>query len=1029
MDTFVHLHVHSEYSLRQAPLRLTQLVERAAQLGMPAVAVTDTNALYGAVSFYTLAQKAGIQPILGAQLSVVQDAAVFEQPGRPPAEAMDTAVLLAENLTGYAHLVDLVTRAHSRPRLVAVTMAEIGERSDGLIALVGGGESALLRLFAAGDEASGQTWLNAWAAVIPKGSLFLDVQDHGVPEERRGLAGLLYAARRYGLDLVATNDVHYLDAADAPVQRLLANIDAGSEHRPLPADTYGFADPAEMARRFAALPDALANTLAIAERCRVELPLGQLRQPRYPVPPGETAARVLRQAATAGARQRYGQLTNEVSQRLEYELGIIEQLGFADYFLVVADFIRFAHKQGISTGPGRGSAAGSLVAYCLRITDVDPLANHLLFERFLNPERVSWPDIDTDFEYERRGEVIRYVVERYGADHVAQIGTFGTLAARAAVRDAGRALGAPLPLVDKLARRIPSGPGMTLARAQQEVPAISELLAEEPRLRPLWQAAAAIEGLPRHTSIHAAGVVISPVPLSSLVPTQPGPDGVAVTQYAMEDVERLGLMKMDFLGLRTLTLIDTCVDSVKRRTGQALDVRRLPDGDEATFAMLGRGETNGCFQLESSGVRRILRQMRPRRLEDLIAVISLYRPGPMENIPTFLAARQGKAAITYPHPDLEPILRDTYGVIVYQEQIMQIAARMAGFSLGQADLLRRAVSKKKRDVLDQQRTRFVEGCVARGYAEATAHEVYDLIVRFADYGFNRSHAAAYAVLCYRTAYLRAHFPADFLAALLSLDAGNPAKHAEYLRDARRLGIEVLPPSVQDSGPLYTVAGERQIRTGLLSVRNVGRGAVEAILEARKEKPFTSLVDVVTRVHPRRCNRKAMESLCDAGALDVFLPSQASPEAKRQILEEAYLESGQGGKTTGLGLTFDPVLSAGPARNGSQGPVVPSEPAVEPGLLHRRSRVDDAAEGQVLFVRYHAERLPGNGLEAVREVLRSHPGNLRVALYDEKRRRARLLPESWSVALSPDLIGALEEVVGLGNARVGRLPKRQSPASP
>ncbi|MCL6626474.1 DNA polymerase III subunit alpha [Alicyclobacillus shizuokensis] len=1020
MDGFVHLHVHSEYSLLQSPLRLTQLVQRAAELGMPAVALTDTHALYGAVSFYTLARQAGVRPILGAQLTVVRDAGVWEQPGRPAPDDLDTAVLLAENLQGYAHLVELVTLTHTRPRLLAVTLDEVAARAGGLIALVGGGESAVLRRFAAGDEAGAAAWLDAWQAAMPTDSLFLDLQDHGVPEERRGLPGLLRAARARGLQPVATNDVHYLEPSDAPVQRLVAAIDAGAGSPRLQSDTYAFVSGQEMARRFAQIPQALANTLAIAERCQLELPLGQLRLPKYPLPAGESAARVLRQAAEAGAVQRYGQVGPDVQERLQYELQVIEQLGFADYFLVVADFIRFAHRQGISTGPGRGSAAGSLVAYCLRITDVDPIANQLLFERFLNPERVSWPDIDTDFEYERRGEVIRYVVERYGADHVAQIGTFGTLAARAAVRDAGRALGVEPRLVDQLARHIPSGPGMTLQRAAKEAPEITRLTAEKPELRPLWQAAQAIEGLPRHTSIHAAGVVISPDPLSTLVPTQPGPDGVAVTQFAMEDVERMGLIKMDFLGLRTLTLIDACVESVRRRTGKSIPIRALPDGDEATFAMLGRGETNGCFQLESAGVRRILRQMRPHRLEDLIAVISLYRPGPMENIPTFLSAREGETPIRYPHPDLEPILRDTYGVIVYQEQIMQIAARMAGFSLGQADLLRRAVSKKKRDVLDAERARFVEGCVRRGYAEQTAHEVYDLIVRFADYGFNRSHAAAYAVLCYRTAYLRAHYPADFFAALLSLDAGHPTKHQEYLRDARRLGIEILPPSIQDSGPLYTVAGERQIRTGLLSIRNVGRGAVEAILEARRERPFSSLVDVLTRVHPRRCNRKAMESLLAAGALDVFLPDGAAPAAKRQILDEAYQEAGEGAQTRGLGLTF----TSGPAADAAA-----SLGAARAGGDAAGAGGRDPSGEEALFVRYHPDRLAADGLLAVQEVLHSYPGSLPVALYDEKRRRARLLPGTWSVALSPDLIGALEEIVGLGNARVGRLPRAKRPASP
>ncbi|MCL6598038.1 MAG: DNA polymerase III subunit alpha [Alicyclobacillus macrosporangiidus] len=987
---FVHLHVHSEYSLREGALRLADLVRLAAEMEMPAVAVTDTNALYGAVAFYQMAKQAGVKPIVGAQLTVGadQDAETLAE-GRPNGPPVDHAVLLATCYEGYQNLVRLVTRAHQRDRQPFVTFSELASHSEGLIALVGGGESLPLRWFSAGREAEAVAWLKRWADVWPAGDLYIDVQDHQLPEERRGLPGLVRAARQLSLPLVATNDVHYARREDAPVQRVLAQIEAGPGAQMLQGDLYHFASPEEMARRFAKLPEALAGTLAIAERCQLTLPIGQTLLPRYPTQ-GEPAAVVLRRAAEAGARQRYGELTEAVRERLDYELGVIERMGFSDYFLVVADFIRFAHKNGISTGPGRGSAAGSLVAYALRITDVDPLRHKLLFERFLNPERVSWPDIDTDFEYERRGEVIRYVVERYGVDHVAQIGTFGTLAARAAIRDAGRALQADAGVIDRLARLIPSHPGMTLAKALEEAPAIGQMLAESPEARRVWETARGIEGFPRHTSIHAAGVVISPVPLSDLVPVQPGADGVPVTQYAMEDIEALGLIKMDFLGLRTLTLIDRCTASVEARTGQKVDWRRIPEDDPLTYAMLARGETNGCFQLESAGVRRVLRDLRPTGLEDLIAVISLYRPGPMENIPAYIDGKHGRAPVTYPHPDLEPILRDTYGVIVYQEQIMQIASRMAGFSLGQADLLRRAVGKKKREVLDAERSRFVEGCVRSGYDEALAHSVYDLIVRFADYGFNRSHAAAYAVLAFRTAYLRAHHTADFLAALLTMAMGDETKTREYVRDARQHGIRVLPPSVLESGAGYTVEADDAIRTGLLAIRNVGRGAVEAILEARAQGPFRSLVDFLQRVNPRVCNRKAVESLLTAGALSSFLPEGASRQAALDILEEAYQLAEEGRQSQGLGLSWDE-----------------GRPVQE----------------RVLYIRYDPRRGPEDVLERVKDLLVRQPGTVRVALYDQARRRARLLQPRWSVALTPELIGALEEVVGIGNAKVGWMPRR------
>jgi len=996
VSDFVHLHVHTEYSLKQSSLRTQRAIDTALNLGMRAVAMTDTNAMYGAVSFYRAARRAGIKPILGVQLSVAMDADVDERlQGRKDA-SFDAAVLLAKSYSGYKQIVSLVTKAQTRTRAPFVTFAELSAASSDVIALIAGGESMIQKCYSRGQTDVAEQWLAHWYDIWPTDALYVDIQDHGVESERTALAPLLKRARELSIALVATNDVHYAEPSDADVQRVLAQLEGGHGGRVLQGQNYHFATQAEMAARFTHLPEALENTLRVADLCNVELPIGQLRLPKYPTVDGESAHIVLKRAATAGAKQRFGRLTPEISERLAYELSVIERLGFADYFLVVADFIRFAHKSGISTGPGRGSAAASLVAYALRITDVDPVANRLLFERFLNPERISWPDIDTDFEYERRGEVIHYVVERYGAAHVAQIGTFGTLAARAAIRDSGRALQTDPKLVDRLAKLIPSYAGVTLSTAHAEVAGLGELIRANQHAARLWEVACALEGLPRHTSIHAAGVVISPVPLTDIVPLQPGAEGIPVTQFAMEDIEQVGLLKMDFLGLRTLTLIDRTRQSIVDRTKQKVDWHVVGDADKATFSMLAKGETLGCFQLESNGVRRVLRDLRASQLEDLIAVISLYRPGPMENIPNFIKGKHGRIPVKYPHPDLSSILSDTYGVIVYQEQIMQIAARMAGFSLGQADILRKAVSKKKREVLDEARTRFVAGSVGKGYTEDVANEVYDLIVRFADYGFPRAHAAAYAVLAYRTAYLRANHLPDFLAALLTMVIGGAEKTVEYTRDAKQHGIAVLPPCIMHSTRGYVAESDMTIRTGLLAVRNVGHGAVDAILEARAGSPFLSLVDFLQRVNSRVCNRKAVESLLQAGAFAMFLPAQASDEAMQQMLQAAYQVVDEQKQYAGYGLQLDDA----------------------PSPTHKRQTLP-AGTPEVLFVKYVANGDGKSLLAQVKAVLASHPGQTVVALYDENARKMRLLQSKWSVNVTSELIGELEEFIGLGNAKMGR----------
>ena len=981
MSEFVHLHVHSEYSLLESALRIDHLIADAVKYGMPAIAITDTNALYGAVKFTRKALAAGVRPILGVQLSVGKQRS--DAKSGAAKEECDTAVFLARDFTGYQHLVALVTAAHQNSRFPHVTFAELSNHCEGVFALIAGGESAPLRLFAEHQSEAAERWLGEWLKAWPKEQLYVDLQDHALPEERAGLPAVVKWARQHGIPLVATNDVHYRTREDAQVQKTLQMIEGNSPNL-LMGDRYELASPEEMERRFSKIPEAVSNAAELASQCRVELPLSRTLLPKYPASEGESASEVLRRAAFAGAKQRFGVVEGEVLERLEYELSVIAKLGFSDYFLVVADFIRFAHKQGISTGPGRGSAAGSLVSYSLRITDVDPIKHHLTFERFLNPERVSWPDIDTDFEYERRGEVIAYVTEKYGRNFVAQIGTFGTLAAKASIRDAGRALKVDPLLIDKVARMVPSYPGVSLESAAQESKSIQEILDADERARELWNAAASIEGLPRHTSVHAAGVVISPIPLDTLVPVQPGGDGTPVTQFPMEDIEALGLIKMDFLGLRTLTLIDRTVKSVEDGGGTRIDWRRIPDDNQQTYGMLSRGESDGCFQLESSGMKRVLREYKPTCSEDLIALISLYRPGPMENIPTFVASRHGKIKPQYLHPDLVPILQDTYGVIVYQEQIMQIAVVMAGFTMGEADLLRRAMGKKQREVMERERARFVSGCVSRGYDEDVANDVYDLIARFADYGFNRAHAAAYAVLAYRTAYLRANHLPHFLASLLTMHMGQTDKMAEYGRDAKRHGISLLPPSVNRSHLAFTVEGEAGIRTGLLAIRNVGPSAVEAVLGAREGGEFTSMVDFLSRVNQRVCNRKAVESLLAAGALDQFLPDGTSSTVRLQLLDEAYLALEQGSPTAGL---FG-------SDSGHKAP-------------------------ETLYIRLAVEARSRETMGQIRRLLLTSRGDVRVALFDPSLHRTRLLDEKYAVKVTPELISALEEVVGIGNARLGK----------
>ncbi|GAB6934552.1 DNA polymerase III subunit alpha [Calditerricola yamamurae] len=972
MAAFVHLHVHSEYSLLDGAARIDDLVARAAELGMEALALTDHGVLYGLIPFYRACLERGVRPILGMEAYVVNGSAADRAPrDRQPVYHL---TLLAENETGYKNLMRLATAAHlsgmhyGKPR---VDKEMLHRHRDGLIALTGCLSGEVPQLLLSGKTAEAERALGQYVEIFGRENVVVEVQDHDLPDERLVNAQLVELARRFGLAVAATNDVHYVRREDARVQEVLMCIATGKrladENRlRLPNDRFYFTSAQEMAARFAHLPEALETTVRLADRCHVTIPLGRPVLPRFPLPPGEPSAEAyLRKLCEAGARRRYGTVSETVRARLDHELAVIAETGFADYFLIVWDFMRYARERGILTGPGRGSAAGSLVAYCLGITQVDPLEHGLLFERFLNRERVSMPDIDIDFSDERRDEVIRYVVERYGADRVAQIITFGTMAARAAVRDVGRVLDLPHGKVDTVAKLIPGGPGMTLERALQEVPQLRALYERDAEVRRLIDTAKAVEGLPRHPSTHAAGVVISRDPLTEHTPLTAGSGVCPLTQYDMEALEAIGLLKMDFLGLRNLTIIERTLDHIARMTGKRPHLEAIPFDDPDTYALLSRAETTGIFQLESAGMRRVLRELRPSCFDDIVAVLALYRPGPMAFIDQYIAGKRGERPVIYPHPDLEPILAPTYGILVYQEQIMQVAAKLAGFTLGEADILRRAVAKKKRELLDEMRERFVAGCRRQGYDEALAHAVYDLIVRFADYGFNKAHAVAYGVIAYQMAYLKAHYPAAFMAALLSSVMGNHDKLAEYVEACREMGLAVLPPDVNESDESFTVV-PGGIRFGLGAIKHVGLHAVRAILEARKAGPFRNLYDFCLRVDPRALNRKVLEALIFCGAMDSLEGDRVQKLAVLDDVLDAAVEARRARDDGQLALFAEPVQTAMPV----------SYPDLPPFSL--RERLDHEREYLGLYV-------SGHPLDAYRHIL-DRPGIFSLSALAELRDR-------------------------------------------
>jgi len=892
---FVHLHNHTAYSLLDGACRLDKLIAKAKEENMSALAITDHGVMYGVVDFYKACKKAGIKPIIGCEVYVAPNSRFDKRPNID--DSPYHLVLLAKNTTGYKNLIKLVSIAwlegfYYKPRVDRELLAQYSEGLIALSACLAGEIPSLLMANKYKEAKESALWHQN---IFGPDNFYLELQNHGLHEQVRVNAQLAQISAETGIPLVATNDVHYVTQEDAKVQDVLmciqmAKILEDESRMKFETQEFYLKSWNEMNLALGEYQEALANTVKIAERCQVDFTFGENHMPVFEVPEGFTIKTYLDKLCLEGLKHRYGEPSPEAYKRLEYELKIIKQMGYAGYFLIVWDFIRFARSEGIYVGPGRGSAAGSLVSYTLGITDIDPLKYDLLFERFLNPERVSMPDIDIDFCYERRGEVIDYVVRKYGKERVAQIITFGTMAARAAIRDVGRVMNIPLGLVDKVAKLIPNELGITISKALEVSPELKEMVDENPQIKELVYTAMALEGMPRHAGTHAAGVVISREPLDYYLPLQKTSDGGVTTQFAKENVEEIGLLKMDLLGLRTLTVINNAVDLIAANRGVKLDFNKIDLDDPLTYELLGKGESIGVFQLESSGLRAILKELKPEHFEDIIALVALYRPGPLGSgmVEDFIARKHGQKTIEYLHPLLEPILKPTYGVILYQEQVMRIASELAGFTLGQADLLRRAMGKKKPEIIAGLKKEFIEGAGRNNVDQQVAGKIFELIEYFAGYGFNKSHSAAYAFLAFQTAYLKAHYPVEFMAALLTSVMESTDRVPFYIAECQRMGIKVLPPDVNESRENFIVVGSN-IRFGLVAVKNVGKGAIQAILAARdREGPFKSLQDFCKRIDLSQVNRRVMESLIKCGAFG------SVPGNRVQLLQilDICIEQGQ-----------------------------------------------------------------------------------------------------------------------------------------
>ena len=878
---FAHLHVHTEYSLLDGSNKIKEYVEKIKALGMTAGAITDHGVMYGVIDFYKAAREAGINPVLGCEVYVAPGSRL----DREMVHGEDRyyhLVLLAENNTGYSNLMKIVSKGfvegyYYKPR---VDMEVLEKYHEGIIALSACLAGEVQRNLVRGMYEEAKEVAYRYERCFGKGNFFVELQDHGIPEQKLVNQQLLRMSQETGIELVATNDVHYTNAEDAEPHDILLCLQTGKkladeDRMRYEGGQYYVKSEEEMKSLFPYALQALENTQKIADRCHVEIEFGHTKVPHFEVPEGYDSWTYLNKLCHEGLDKRYGADAPKYLQKLDDELAVIKNMGYVDYFLIVWDFIHYAREHDIMVGPGRGSAAGSLVSYTTGITDIDPVRYNLIFERFLNPERVSMPDIDVDFCFERRQEVIDYVVEKYGKDCVTQIVTFGTLAARGVIRDVGRVMDLPYNFVDTIAKAIPNELGITIDKALMMNPELRGMYESDESVKKLIDMSRRLEGLPRHTSMHAAGVVISQKPMDEYVPLSRASDGTITTQFTMTTIEELGLLKMDFLGLRTLTVIQNAVRLAEKSSGKKIDMNAIDYNDKKVLDSLGTGKTDGVFQLESAGMKNFMKELKPQSLEDVIAGISLYRPGPMDFIPAYIKGKDHPESITYDCPELEPILAPTYGCIVYQEQVMQIVRDLAGYTWGRSDLVRRAMSKKKGKVMEQERKNFVygnpeenvPGCIARGIDEKVANKIYDNMIDFAKYAFNKSHAAAYAVVAYQTAYLKYYYPVEFMAALMTSVLDNTSKVSEYIYTCRQMGIAILPPDINEGEGGFSVSGQA-IRYGLSAIKSIGRPVIDAIVEERKIRgPFTTLKDFITRLSGREVNKRTIENFIKAGALD------------------------------------------------------------------------------------------------------------------------------------------------------------------
>jgi len=933
MADFCHLHCHTQYSLLDGAAQIKQLIQRAQQLEMPAVGITDHGNLFGVPEFYTTARRAGIQPVIGSEFYITpsgmddtDDATRYHQ------------VLFAKGRTGYQNLIQLSSLSYTdgfyyKPR---IDKEVLRAHSEGLVATTCCLQGEVLQTILKKGEAAGREVFEHYLDIFGD-DYYIELQDHGIEEQHQCNAVLLRWAKEYDVKVLATNDVHYVNQEDAEAQDVLLCLQTGKDYNDpdrmrFENDQFFLKSTEEMAAALDSVPadirqEAMETSREIADKCKFELPMGDLLMPHYPIPQDfdNDMDAYLRHLVYEGARRRYGEITEEIRERLDHELGIIKEMGYAGYFLIVQDFTDAARDLGVRVGPGRGSAAGSAVSYALGITNIDPLTYDLLFERFLNPDRVSMPDIDIDFDDRGRSKVIDYVVQKYGRENVCQIVTFGTMGPRSVIRDVARVLNIPLSEADRIAKLVPDGPGVDLDSALKEVPELRQLKQhDDKQVRRLMHYAEVLEGSARHTGVHAAGVIIAPGEVSEYVPVAVAKskgEKTITTQYDGDWVEKFGLLKMDFLGLKTLTVLNDTLDLIRENHGVDINLDEIPLDDEATYELFQRGETVAVFQFESEGMREWLRKLQPTSINDLIAMNALYRPGPMDLIPDYIDRKHGREEVAFPHPLLEDILEPTYGIPVYQEQVMKMAQVMGGYSLGQADLLRRAMGKKKQKEMDKQREVFVAGAAEKGVQEQKAHEVFDMMAKFAGYGFNKSHSAAYSVVAYQTGYLKAHYPAEFMAAAMTNDMGDTKKLTVVLDEAQRMGLDVLPASVNGSEARFNVE-DGQIRMGMGAIKGVGLGAIEELVDTRaKEGPFETIFDIVTTVNLRTVNKKALESLARVGAMDDLEGHRAQFV---EALDDAvrYGQKVQADRAAGQNSLFGDASSPGTTME-------PNLPVVEP----------------------------------------------------------------------------------------------------